>query len=245
MARSEKDDALIIAERVLDRINADPDDDLAVLARQTKRAAELRAELAAVKAMCLVAAEALKSDSFAGLIRGPRGEIANALDAVSQGVTYPTLNAMLKDLMPRWYREKNPLTPEQLGAEAARTFIDMRGGAGITGESVEALTKSLEEQIAHSNTKRDLANVLAGLEDMATLQARMRSLEQENAHNEAKLIKCTIAMREVAEQLLGVDADMKYEFRPSYISANLRGAAKRLSDERYAKVPQPSLTKPA
>jgi hypothetical protein len=42
---SEIDEAARIAERVLDRPYADPDDDMAILARQTKRAAELRDEL--------------------------------------------------------------------------------------------------------------------------------------------------------------------------------------------------------
>ena len=37
---SEKEDAIILANKVLDRINADPDDDLAVLARQLLRALE-------------------------------------------------------------------------------------------------------------------------------------------------------------------------------------------------------------
>lgn len=37
---SEKDEAIALANRVLDRINADPDDDLAVLARQFLRASE-------------------------------------------------------------------------------------------------------------------------------------------------------------------------------------------------------------
>jgi hypothetical protein len=37
---SEKQDAIILANKVLDRIDADPDDDLAVLARQLLRALE-------------------------------------------------------------------------------------------------------------------------------------------------------------------------------------------------------------
>jgi hypothetical protein len=37
---SEKEVAIILANKVLDRINADPDDDLAVLARQLLRALE-------------------------------------------------------------------------------------------------------------------------------------------------------------------------------------------------------------
>lgn len=37
---NEKDDAIKLAERVLDRRSADPDDDLAVLARQFLRALE-------------------------------------------------------------------------------------------------------------------------------------------------------------------------------------------------------------
>jgi hypothetical protein len=37
---SEKEFAIILANKVLDRINADPDDDLAVLARQLLRALE-------------------------------------------------------------------------------------------------------------------------------------------------------------------------------------------------------------
>lgn len=47
---TEAENALFIAERVLDRPYADPDDDLAILARQTKRAAELRAENARLAA---------------------------------------------------------------------------------------------------------------------------------------------------------------------------------------------------
>lgn len=37
---SEKDEAIILANKVLDRPNADPDDDLAILARQLLRALE-------------------------------------------------------------------------------------------------------------------------------------------------------------------------------------------------------------
>lgn len=47
---SEIDEAARIAERVLDRPYADPDDDMAILARQTKRAAELRAEVERLRA---------------------------------------------------------------------------------------------------------------------------------------------------------------------------------------------------
>lgn len=37
---NEKESALLLADRVLDRPNADPDDDLAILARQLNRATE-------------------------------------------------------------------------------------------------------------------------------------------------------------------------------------------------------------
>lgn len=46
---NEAEQALAIAERVLDRPHADPDDDMAILARQTKRAAELRKENAELR----------------------------------------------------------------------------------------------------------------------------------------------------------------------------------------------------
>jgi hypothetical protein len=36
--RTEEEDAIILANKILDRINADPDDDLAMLARQFLRA---------------------------------------------------------------------------------------------------------------------------------------------------------------------------------------------------------------
>jgi hypothetical protein len=42
---SETDEAVIIANKILDRVNADPDDDLAILARQFLRAREQIAKM--------------------------------------------------------------------------------------------------------------------------------------------------------------------------------------------------------
>lgn len=44
-AEGERGEAIALANRMLDRINADPDDDLAVLSRQLLRAVEFRAEI--------------------------------------------------------------------------------------------------------------------------------------------------------------------------------------------------------
>jgi hypothetical protein len=75
---TERQESRLLAHRILDRVNADPDDDLAMLSRQLLRADE-RAETEGK--LLTAAVHALRSYQFGNDAPGLAKEMADAIDA--------------------------------------------------------------------------------------------------------------------------------------------------------------------
>jgi hypothetical protein len=83
---TELEDTVILANKILDRISADPDDDLAMLSRQFLRGRE---EITRLEGLCSQAADALTVHSFSGQCNDLINELRKAATYVKAN---PELN---------------------------------------------------------------------------------------------------------------------------------------------------------